>query len=174
MCTQITLPASSSPSAGKRSFCIMDWPVGVGGGGFYFQVYIIVRMITSHRQHVSVCSCLTSFSKEWQQSGPFFWGKLGEMQRGCVRHVLLGARRESKCLNARFKPCSGFAGTTMCWAPIVISLGCLLFCFVWILFLDLTNVFSNQTKSSLGQGGKHWFKDCVIPTPPPIPSPPLP
>lgn len=35
---------------------------------------------------------------------------------------------------------------------IVIRLGRPLFCFVWMLFLDLTNMLSNQTKSSLGQG----------------------
>lgn len=45
--------------------------------------------------------------------------------------------RESKCLNAKFKPRFGSAGTTMCWAPIVIRLGRLFFGFVWILFLDL-------------------------------------
>lgn len=158
----------------------MDWSVGVWGGGFYFHVYIIVRIITSHHQHVSVCSCLTSsFSKEWNRAGRF-GGNLGAMQRDCVRHVLLGIR-ESECLNARFKPRSGFAGITVCWAPIVIRLGCLLFCFVWILFLDLTNVFSNQTKSSLGQGGEtvvqrlcYSYPPLLIPSPSLVVIPPTP
>lgn len=61
----------------------------------------------------------------------------------------------------------------MCWTPIVIRLGCLLFCFVWILFLDLTNVFSNQTKSSLGQGEKVGSNTVLFLPPHPIPSPSL-
>lgn len=43
-------------------------------------------------------------------------------------------------------------GTAMCWAPIVIRLGRLLFLLVLILFFDPANVFSSQTKSSPGQG----------------------
>lgn len=41
-----------SSLAGKRSLCVMDWPVGVRGREIYLYVYIIVRIITSHRQHI--------------------------------------------------------------------------------------------------------------------------
>lgn len=72
-------------------------------------------------------------------------------------------------LEWKVHPC--FAGTTICWAPIVIRLGCLLFCFVWLLFFDLTNMFSNQTKSSLGQGETLLQRPCSFSSPShPIPS----
>lgn len=103
------------------------------------------------------------------------WAVLGKPWRNAKRmyEIRFIGGTESKCLNERFKPRSGFAGNTGCWAPIVIRLGCLLFCFVWILFLDFTNVFSNQTKSSLGQGENVGSKTVLFLPRPPIPSHPI-
>lgn len=149
----------------------MDWAVGLWGWGIYFSLLYYCQVNKSPSTYVSMCSCLTSsFSEEWHGAGPF-GGNLGETQRRrCMRHAL-GGYQESRCLNERFKPCS--AGTTVCWAPIVIRLGRLLFCL--FLFLDLTNMFSNQTKSSQDKGKMLVQGPCYFSSPShPIPSHPLP
>ena len=117
-----------------------------------------------------MCSCLSSsFLRSDIERAV-----LGRCKGEGVRDTLYRRHRESKCLNARFKPCS--AGTTMCLAPIVIGLGRLLFCldsFPW------SHKRVQQLDKEFTRARGNRFKDCVI-FPPylilsnPIPTHPFP
>lgn len=146
--------------------------MGVRAGDVYFSVCIIVRIITSHHQHMFQCvgTSRPPFLRSDTYSGPF-WGKPWRNAEEKAYETCFVTIPGEQMLEWKVHPCS--AGTTTCWAPIVIRLGCLLFCFVWLLFFDLTNMFSKQTKSSLGQG-ETLLKDRVLFLLHPIPFHPLP
>lgn len=128
--------------------------MGVRGGGIYFSVYPCGT--TSHQStYVSVCACLTSsLFKGVTHSGPGFRNpRRHAKERRCGRPVLL-AKQVSRCLHTGSKPCSAWH----CLVPGAYcnQVGTLLFCFDSFL-RPYKRVFSNQTKSSLGQGGNGWL-----------------